>query len=78
MAVFEVSVTAPNGNRRTRPIVARCAEHVLAAWKAEIELETPREADRRGFVYEIRALADPDGTYERALLEAEARRLRDG
>jgi len=73
MPVYRVSVTAPNGNARSRTVAAHSADDALEAWRAEIELEAPTAAERRGFVYLVEAMADPDGDYERALVDAERR-----
>ncbi len=73
MAVFIVALTAPNGNRVSRPIVADCACHAVDTMKAEHDV-----ADNDpSFQVEVMERSDPDGQYEQLLKDAEMRRERD-
>jgi hypothetical protein len=73
MAVFHVAATyKPNGVRKSRPIVADDGEE--ARQIAEVEWNI-NENDP-DFSWEIAARPDPDGNYERLLIDAEQRRLR--
>lgn len=74
MPVYEVAATyKPNGNRRSRPIVADDADHAKAI--AEVEWEIPENDP--DFEWNIYTRPDPDGKYERLLVDAERRRLED-
>lgn len=73
MPVFNVTVTAPNGNKRSRPMVAENADEALADWRQEIEIEEHGQV--KGFTFEVEARDDPDGHYEQALKDAEQRAL---
>lgn len=72
MAVFNVTATyRPNGNSRTRPIVADDGEQARQIAEAEWDIDV----NDPSFAWQIVPRPDPDGNYERLLLDAERRRL---
>jgi hypothetical protein len=73
MPVFIVALTAPNGNRVSRPIVASCACHAVDYMKAAHDVS---EHDQ-SFQVDVMERSDPDGQYEQLLKDAEMRRERD-
>jgi hypothetical protein len=72
MAVFNVEAEyLPNGNRRSRPIVADDEQDAIQIAHAEWDI-----ADRDPlFKWTVAPRPDPDGHYERLLLDAERRRM---
>jgi hypothetical protein len=70
MPVFVVAITFPNGNRCSRPVVAKCACDARAQYLAEHEVPD----DHPAFQVGITQRPDPDGDYEDALLAAVRRR----
>lgn len=74
MPVYHVTHVAPNGNRISRPVVACCATDARNMRDAELGLD---DAEAEGFTVEVIAVADPDRGYERGLVDAEARRIRN-
>lgn len=72
MAVFTVEAEyLPNGNKRSRPVVADDAEEAQALAQADWDI-----ADNDPlFKWVVTPRADPDGHCERLLLDAERRRL---
>lgn len=73
MAVYRVVITAPNGNSRSRPIVHDSAEHAMDQYLAESRLPELEQARRQGFQVAATLQEDPDGEYERLLVDAERR-----
>lgn len=69
MAVFVVCITAPNGNRISRPIPASCACHAIAFMKAEHDISD----NDQSFQVEVTERDDPDGQYEQLLKDAAIR-----
>ena len=74
MPVYEVAaIYTPNGNRRSRPIVADDADHAKAI--AEVDWEIAENDPQ--FTWDIYCRPDEDGRMERLLRDAERRRLED-
>jgi hypothetical protein len=70
MPVYLVTLTAPNGNRVSRPIVASCACHAID----EMEAEHGINETSSGFDVSAEPMADPHREMEATLLRMEARR----
>ena len=69
MPVYEVAaIYTPNGNRRSRPIVADDADHAKAI--AEVDWEIAENDPQ--FTWDIYCRPDEDGRMERLLRDAEA------
>lgn len=75
MPVFNCVCIAPNGNRRSRPIVAETATEALEVWRQEMHIES--SGDVAGLVYEVEQAHDPEGAMERLLIEGQQRMLED-
>lgn len=69
MPVYTVTITAPNGNRVSRPIVASCACHAIG----EMEAEHGINETSQGFQVSAELMADPNGEAEATLLRMETR-----
>lgn len=70
MAVYTVTIIAPNGNRVSRPIVARDANEAIGIMEAEHGID---DARGEGFDVEAAPMADPDREVEARLLKMNAR-----
>ncbi len=75
MPVFNCVCIAPNGNRRSRPIVADTPADAFEDWRQEIAIES--HGDVAGLVYEIELAHDPDGRMEQLLIEGQRKMLED-
>lgn len=75
MPVFNCKCIAPNGNSRSRPIVADTATEALEVWRQEMHIES--NGDVAGLKYEITQAHDPEGAMERLLIEGQQRMLED-
>jgi len=75
MPVFNCVCIAPNGNRRSRPIVAESALDAITDWRQEMAIES--NGDLAGLVYEVTQADDPDGRMEQLLIEGQRRMLED-
>jgi hypothetical protein len=70
MPVFVVTITAPNGNKVSRPLVATCACDAIAEMHADHDVP----ADDPAFQTTVEQRPDPDGAYAYALLAGQRRR----
>ena len=70
MAVWVVTLTAPGGNRVSRPIVAAFDWTAVAIMRAQYDVTE----DDPTVTVEVRQRCDPDGEYEADLREAARRR----
>ena len=70
MPVYSVSLTAPNGNRVSRPIVAASPIEAIAKMKAEHDIEGVKA---RGFFILAESVDDPGRELEASLLRMNAR-----
>lgn len=75
MPVFNCRCIAPNGNSRSRPVVADNATEAMECWRQEMHIES--SGDVAGLVYEIERAHDPDGRMEQLLIEDQRRMLED-
>lgn len=74
MPVIHVTATyKPNGNSRTRPFVAGDVSEALLMASVEWDIE---ENDPN-FTWTTREAIDPEGSFERALVDAEIRARRN-
>jgi hypothetical protein len=71
MAIFNVTMTAPNGNSLSRPFIADDPEDAIEM--ASAEWDVPEDSDE--FTFDVQPRPDPEGNYERLLKDAECRRL---